>query len=206
MASDDRTSVIQGWVDRLGLGDESARESLLRCAGDRLGRLTRKMLKGYPGVARWEQDEDVLQNALIRLDRALKTVAPPTARDFFRLAAAQVRRELIDLARHYGGPRGLGANQATNAGIEGSANSWVDDPTPIDATHEPGRLALWTDFHRAVERLSDADRELVDLLWYQGLTQTEAATILGVTERTVHSRWVAARLRITEALGGQLPF
>ena len=49
------------------------------------------MLKGYPGVARWEQSNNVAQNALIRLDRALRAVAPPTARDFFRLAAAQVR-------------------------------------------------------------------------------------------------------------------
>ena len=82
---------------------------------ERLTRIAAKMLKGYPGVARWEQGDDVAQNALIRLDRALRAVTPPTARDFFRLAAAQVRRELIDLARHYYGPRGLGAHHATQA-------------------------------------------------------------------------------------------
>ena len=101
MAREDHTTVIQGCIDRLRVGDESARAALLDCAADRLARLARKMLKGYPGVARWEQTDDVAQNALIRLDRALRAVTPPTARDFFRLAAAQVRRELIDLARHY---------------------------------------------------------------------------------------------------------
>src|SRR4051794_19817952 len=113
MARDDHTTVIQGWVDRLRGGDDSAREALLNCAAERLTRLARKMLKGYPGVARWEQTGDVLQNALIRLDRALTAVAPPTARDFFRLAAAQIRRELIDLARRHAGPEGLGARHST---------------------------------------------------------------------------------------------
>jgi hypothetical protein len=95
MPRNDQTTVIQGWVDRLHQGDDSARAALLGCAADRLARLTRKMLKGYPGVARWKQPDDVLQNALIRLDRALKAVTPPTARDFFRLAAAQVCRDEV---------------------------------------------------------------------------------------------------------------
>jgi DNA-directed RNA polymerase specialized sigma24 family protein len=37
------------------------------------------------------------------------------------------------------------------------------------------------------------------------LTQAEAAGILGVTERTVNSRWLAARLRLSDSLGGHLP-
>ena len=37
---------------------------------------------------------------------------PLSVRDFFRLAAALIRRELIDLARRYSGPMGLGANTA----------------------------------------------------------------------------------------------
>ena len=84
MSRADRTTVIQGWVDRLHAGDDSARAALLDSACERLRRLARKMLRGYPGVARWEQEDDVLQNALIRLDRALRAVTPPTARDFFR--------------------------------------------------------------------------------------------------------------------------
>jgi RNA polymerase sigma-70 factor (ECF subfamily) len=205
MAREDHTTVIQGCIDQLRAGDDSARAALLGCAADRLARLTRKMLKGYPGVARWEQPDDVMQNALIRLDRALKAVAPTTARDFFRLAATQVRRELIDLARHYYGPRGLGARHSTQAG-RGDPAGAVEPlaPTP-DTTYDPPRLAAWAEFHRAVEGLAEADRELFDLLWYQGLTQAEAATVLGVTERTVNSRWLAARVRLSDALGGQLP-
>lgn len=205
MARADQTTVIQNWIDRLRAGEDSARVALLDCAGGRLSRLARKMLRSYPGVGRWEQTDDVLQNALVRLDRALKAVAPPTARDFFRLAAMQIRRELIDLARRYSGPHGLGAHHRSRA-PEGD----VDDPTvgsagPSDATHDPGRLELWTEFHRRIEGLDDEDREMFDLLWYQGLTQAEAAIVLDVAERTVGRRWVAARLNLHRALDGQMP-
>src|SRR5947209_5895326 len=43
-----QTIQVQGWLDRLRAGDESARKELLNCACDRLTRLTRKMLKSYP--------------------------------------------------------------------------------------------------------------------------------------------------------------
>jgi RNA polymerase sigma-70 factor (ECF subfamily) len=205
MQHDDRTTIIQDWIDRIRRGDDSARAALLSCANERLGRLARKMLKGYPGVARWEQPDDVLQNALIRLDRALKAVTPATARDFFRLGAAQVRRELIDLARHYYGPRGPGAHHSTQDGHGDSDGAAGPVNAAQDTTYDPGRLAAWAEFHRAVESLAEADRELFDLLWYQGLTQAEAAAVLGVTQRTVNSRWLAARVRLSDALGGHLP-
>ena len=204
MICDDHATVIENCIDRLRGGDETAREALWTCAGERLRRLSRKMLKGYPGVARWEQSDDVAQNALIRLDRTLRSVTPPTSRDFFRLAATQVRRELIDLVRHYYGPRGLGVHHASRAGGEGSANPAIDLAV-ADSTNDQGRLDGWCEFHRAVDTLGEADRELFDLIWYQGLTQAQAAGILGVTERTVNSRWLGARVRLRDSLGGQLP-
>jgi RNA polymerase sigma-70 factor (ECF subfamily) len=193
-----RTTVIQGWIDRLQHGEESARAGLLECANDRLGRLARKMIRGYPGVARWEQAEDVLQNALIRLDRALRDAAPPTALDFYRLASTQLRRELIDLARRYAGPEGHGARHATWAAAE-------PQPEAPETTWDPDTLAQWTEFHRRVDAMEDGDRALFDLLWYQGLTQAEAAAVLGVAEKTVHRRWIAARMRLSDALGGRIP-
>jgi RNA polymerase sigma-70 factor (ECF subfamily) len=202
----DQTTIIQGWIDRLRFGDDAARAALLECTCGRLTRLARKMLKGYPGVGRWEQTDDVLQNAMVRLDRALKSVTPQSPRDFFRLAAAQIRRELIDLARRYSGPEGLGKHHAasTESASPGCSTDVANEPS--DTTCEPARLASWTEFHRRIEGLADDDREIFDLLWYQGLTQQEAAAILDVTERTVNRRWIGARLRLNEALAGQLPF
>jgi RNA polymerase sigma-70 factor (ECF subfamily) len=169
--------------------------------------MARKMLKGYPGVARWEQGDDIAQNALIRLDRALRSVTPPTARDFFRLAAAEVRRELIDLARHYYGPRGLGAHHFSEVEHDGSrADGQAKAASAPDVTDDPGKLVAWAEFHTAIDSLNDSERELFDLLWYQGLTQVEAARVLGVTERTVNSRWLLARLHLKDSLGGDLLF
>src|SRR3954454_4097329 len=97
-------------LSRLRAGDGAARDPLLGIVCERLGRLAHKMLRDFPGVARWEGTEDVVQNATLRLCRALKDVTPESPRSFFNLAAVLIRRELIDLARHYYGPHGMGAH------------------------------------------------------------------------------------------------
>jgi RNA polymerase sigma-70 factor (ECF subfamily) len=71
-----------------------------------------------PRVARWVDAEDVLQNALLR---ALETMRPESTRAFFGLAAEQMRRELLDLARHYCGPEGEGAHHDSVAPRSASA-------------------------------------------------------------------------------------
>lgn len=129
---------------------------------------------------------------------------PPTVRDFFRLAAWHIRRELIDLARHYFGPEGLGANHASQG------QERADSQTPpahegLDYSRDPNRLVGWEEFHRGIDALADPEREVVDLIWYQGLTQVEAADLLGVTERTVKRRWQTARQRLQDVLHGERP-
>ena len=47
-------------------GDLAAPEELLRAIGGRLEALARKMLRRHPGVGRWADTDDVLQNALHR--------------------------------------------------------------------------------------------------------------------------------------------
>src|SRR5476649_2911770 len=97
----DSGSLLQPLLARLSAGDAAARNELFRHASGRLERLARRMLHHYPTVHRWAGTDDVLQNALIRLLRALETVHPATPRDFLGLAAEQIRRELIDLARRF---------------------------------------------------------------------------------------------------------
>jgi RNA polymerase sigma factor (sigma-70 family) len=203
MALYNRSTIIQGLLDRLPAGDDSARAAVLECAVNRLVRLAHKMLKGFPGVHRWELTDDVLQNAIVRLHRALQSTSPESVRGFFKLAAVQIRRELIDLARHYDVQSGMAAHHETQAPADGSR-----EPAAAVAveTDDPSRLIAWTEFHRQVERLSDEDREVFDLLWYQDLTQSEAAEVLGVSEKTINRRWMAARMRLGLALAGQLPF
>lgn len=200
-----QTLQIQGYLDRLRGGDEAARGELLNSACDRLRRLTRKMIKGYPNVHRWEQTDDVLQNAILHLQRTLQQLPIETARDFFRLAALHIRRELLDLARHYYGPHGAGARHESHSKrpAESGRVSTPDDPS--DVTHEPVRLAAWSAFHEQVAGLPDNEREVFDLLWYQGLTQAEAAELLHVDVRTIKRRWLSARMILQDALQGEMP-
>jgi RNA polymerase sigma-70 factor (ECF subfamily) len=195
---------IQLRLDRLRAGDEAARGELLEIAYERLSRLARKMLRSYPGVGRWEQTDDVVQNAALRLWQCLDAVKPASARSFINLAAVQVRRELIDLARHYDGPHGPGRHHAGQGGPHDSGGP-PGPPDPGTDTDDPARLADWTEFHDQVEALPGEEREIFDLLWYQGLPQAEAAALLGVTERVVRYRWRAARLELHERLGGRSP-
>jgi RNA polymerase sigma-70 factor (ECF subfamily) len=206
MSQNDHSTAIQHCLDRMRLGDAPAREELLGYTLERLTRLTRKMLRDFPGVHQWEQTDDVLQNAVVRLCRALDDVQPATATDFFHLAAAQIRRELFDLARHYSGAWRLGADQASMAAgdLRSTALARAGHEL-VDTTNLPDQLAFWTDFHREVEVLPTEEREVFDLLFYQGLSQAEAAAVAEVSERTIKRRWRAARLRLVEALGGPMP-
>jgi RNA polymerase sigma-70 factor (ECF subfamily) len=200
----DSTTEIQIRLDRLRAGDASARDELLDIARVRLSRLARKLLRGYPGVRRWEQTDDIVQNAALRLCRALKDIRPESVRHFINLAAVQIRRELIDLARHYEGPEGPGRHHLSRAGPDDSGTAPGPPDSPAD-TGDPARLASWTEFHDTVETLPDAEREIFDLLWYQGLSRREAAALLGVTERVVKRRWRATLLKLHERLGGRMP-
>ena len=201
----DLTANVQRCLDRLGQGDESARNELLQVACERLVQLTRTMLRDYRRLKRWEETDDVCQTALIRLSRALEVTTPACPRDFYRLATVQIRRELIDLARHHYGPEGQGANHATNASGAGPVGETGPAYERADSADGPSQMAAWREFHEQVEALPEEEKEVFDLVWYQGLQHTQAGDLLGVSARTVKRRWQAACLRLHELLGGQLP-
>jgi RNA polymerase sigma factor (sigma-70 family) len=197
-----QSAVLQNLLERLMAGDDSARDQLVYSAFHRLERLARSMLQRYPGVQRWEQTGDVLQAGLLRLHQSLRGVKPESVRAFFGLAATQMRRVLIDLARHYYGPEGLGANQTTDAPpvLPEDTRSPSPGREPAAQTSGPASLAEWTEFHNAIKDLPDADREIFDLLWYDGLPQADAAALLNVSDRTLKRRWREVKFKVYEAL------
>jgi RNA polymerase sigma-70 factor (ECF subfamily) len=199
------TVALQGLIDRFQAGDASAAEQLLGQVAPQLERMARKMLKGYPGVARWDQTDDVLQNAVLRLLNALKEVRPDSVRAFFGLAAEMMRRELLDLVRHYRGAHGLGANHASvvrRSDFDGSGPAPLD---PAESMVNADELDLWAGFHVAVERLPAELREVVNLRFYHGRTQVEIAELFQVNERTIRRRWREACQQLHDDLRGRLP-
>jgi DNA-directed RNA polymerase specialized sigma24 family protein len=105
---------LHGLVAALRRGDPQARDALIDHAAARLLLLTRRMFRGRPGLQRWEQTDDVFQNAMLRLHKAMESREVESVRHFFNLAAVQIRRELIDLGRKHFGPHGLGRNHHTD--------------------------------------------------------------------------------------------
>jgi RNA polymerase sigma-70 factor (ECF subfamily) len=194
---EDTNLFVSQCLGRLRSGDHTAREELLARTCDRLVAVTRKIKRDFAQVGRWEQTEDVFQNASLRLCRAMAHVEIKDSRHFFRLAAAQIRRELLDLVRHWHGPEGPGRHHMTQLasprGEESNGISLLDQKAESSDAQD---LLEWCEFHQQVERLPEECREVFDLLYYHGLSQEEAATALGVSSRTIKRRWRDARLAL----------
>ena len=196
------TTHLQRQIDRLKTGDASAREELIQRTADRMLHLTRHIMRDFKRVRQYEDSMDVMQNAYVRLLRRLEKIAPETVGEFFRIAAREIRCTLLDLARHHFGPQGAGMHEQ-QAPLEGPAIQGDSAPAArehSDRRHEPANLADWTEFHRLVDELPEDERAVVDLLWYHGATQEEAAELLGVSVPTVKRRWLAARMQLKEAV------
>lgn len=204
-----QTRQIAGWLEQLRGGDLRARDQLIEWACSRLRRLAQKLLQTYPQVARWEQTDDILQGAMLRLQRALESKVPESVQQFVAWAALQIRRELMDLARRYGSSRRprvypLGGPPAEpSQGV--SDEALRPNPLPADNTAGPATLAEWADFHSLVKCLPPEEQEVFDMYYYGGLSQSEVAEVLNVSVRTVKRLWQSARLRLHDAMHGQWP-
>src|SRR5262249_21985058 len=106
-------------------------------------------------AVRAKEETDVLQNALLRLTRALRQETPRSVREFFSLAAVQIHRELLDLARRHARRPALG--------LKG------DPPDQADSSSE---LDRWASLHEAVERLPADRREVLSDAWHTALCAT----------------------------------
>lgn len=193
-----RTVWLHQQLDRWQGGDDAARDDLLRAVGMRLELLARKMLRGFPTVRRHADTGDVFQNAVLRLLRALGAVRPQSTRDFFGLAAVQIRRELLDMARQVcrqGEPTPLTPVGASTTAVGN------DPPAPNDSVE----LERWATFHQEVEKLPAEEREVMGLVFYHGWTQVEVAELFQVDERTIRRWWQSALLKLRERLKGELP-
>lgn len=168
-----------------------ARDQMIEIAIERMDRLARMMIRSYPTLARWEQTDDVVQEAIVRLIRALRAMKPESGRHFFNLVTVQIRRTLIDLSRRHLGPMSQAANQETDhLGEVGRA--------PADQTDGPQTLAEWSEFHEAVDRLPVDCQEVFSLNWYAGMTHADVARVLNVSAKTVGRRLLAAKLHLSE--------
>jgi RNA polymerase sigma-70 factor (ECF subfamily) len=58
----------------------------------------------------------------------------------------------------------------------------------------------WESFHESVDALPNELKLVVEQLWYNGLTQIDAAEVLGISLATLKRRWTQARLLLADSI------
>lgn len=117
------TADLLFWVTELRAGRADAAEPQFRKIIARVEQMARHMFRRFPRVGRYVDVDDVVQNTLIRLLRTMRDVRPGSTRQFYALTTELIRRELLDLAKHYYGPRGEGTTGRPSRSGRRTANS-----------------------------------------------------------------------------------
>jgi RNA polymerase sigma-70 factor (ECF subfamily) len=207
---DDSTAVLQGHLERASAGDPDAQQRLLELIRDSLMHHARRLLHGrYARLEPFAQTDDVVQQLYLKILRHqdrfwVNAHGEPvrTMAEFFGHTSAWLRDVLCDLLRN---AYGRDDNRPAALPLDGGPSDTGPRYELSSTTLDPEKVRRWTEFHEAVARLPDDLRVVFDLLWYQEMSQAEAAALLGIAVRTVKLRWMKARLRVQQALGGS-PF
>lgn len=189
------TGEITGLLAAARQGDGNATQRLITLVYDELRSMARRQLR------HWRQGQTVTTTALVH-ETYLKLVDAGNASwddrsHFFSVAALAMRHILVDSARRRvakkrGGEEVRVAFDELRLGDgKGDAEARAVEILAID---------------RALTSLSALDERLsrlVELRFFAGLTEEEAAEVLGTSERTVRRDWRKARSFLFQALGGQ---
>src|SRR5579871_3255514 len=196
MSEDTTTERLQHALDRLNAGDNKARNDLIDFVAKRVGRIAGSMLRGH-AVHRWEETGDLQQAALIRLNHYLSGDTPTSANHFLCLARWHTRNALRDMARHYFGPEGMGANHSTDG-------KGRDEGKPrVEQKRAPGDFVNRMMVLELIQNLPPEERKTVDFLFFDGLSQKEVAAELGKGVRSVKRLWQKAKLQLRAWMIGE---
>ena len=197
MSVQQTTIAVQRYLEELGEGSspELQVRALLDRAVSRLHRLCAGLLhRRYPRLTRPPLNlvADELLGAVVgRLLKAMREVRPETTRQFFALACQHIRWELNDMARRLDEEPRV-----------------AELPDEVALRSLPSESGLTMDARRilaAIEGLPDEEREAFDLVRIQGLSQAEAARVLGTSSMTVNRRLHRGLRRLAAELADLMP-
>ena len=197
MSEPQTTVIVQHYLDDLAKDSpaESVIRGLLERAVRRLHVLCAALLhRSYPRLKQPPlnlQAEELLGAVTERLLKALRVARPANVRQFFALANQHMRWELNDLARR------LDEQPAAVELREGLV--------PAPASSGSGLTPAGRRMLEAIGELPEGEREAFDLVRVQGMTQAEAAQVLGVSPVTVKRRLNRGLRLLTEKLGDLRP-
>jgi len=177
------TAAVQQYLDELaGIPGDSPAAPIIR------GLLARAVGRLHMVCATWLhrryrrlaspplnlQTEELLGAVVERLMKAMEQARPQTVRQFFALVNQHIRWELNDLARR------LDERVPDVEFVDGFAAA----PNSSDSPLTPNARRML----EAIDDLPEDEREVFSLVRIQGMTHPEAASVLGVSVRTVQRR------------------
>jgi RNA polymerase sigma-70 factor (ECF subfamily) len=156
-----------------------------------------------PRLARRVDLEDVLQEVLVTVVRRRGDYLARRPMPFFLWVRAVAGQILVDVhRRHLGSARRDAAREVElgmpTPSVRTLAGALVDPgPTP---TKSLTRLEALERVSAALERMDEADREVLVLRYFEGLSNEESAAVLGLTPSGAKKRHVRALTRLRSAL------
>lgn len=169
-------------------GDPHATEQLLPLVYDELRRLAaQKLSQENPGQTL--EATALVHEAYLRLVGVAEPRVYRDRRHFFAAAASAMRRILIDQARR---------KQTEKHGGGRPRQELVD----VAAPHSNDELLA---LNEAMEQLATEDpvkARLVELRYFAGLTNDQAADVLGISPTTADRHWAYARAWLQTAVRG----
>jgi RNA polymerase sigma factor (TIGR02999 family) len=174
-------------VDRGQPGEAQAAEELLPLVYEELRKLAALKMASQP-AGHTLQPTALVQEACLRLVGSPHSQWQGRAH-FFAAAAEAIRHILVDRARRKGRIRHGGGLQRVDL-------EHLDLPNPADSDVV---LAV----SEALDKLAEHDKvsaELIKLRFFVGLPNTEAAKLLGLSERSAKRTWAYARAWLFQEL------
>jgi len=162
-------------------GDHEAADRLLEVVYAELRNIAAAKM-AQESIGQTLQPTALVHEAWLRLARANGTVHFENRAHFFSAAAEAMRRILVERARRKRAEKHGGSMQRVD---------WTE--LDVASPEEPDSILAVSE---ALQKLSELDRtsaELIKLRFFAGLPNSEAAVLLGLSERTAKRTWAYAR-------------
>jgi RNA polymerase sigma factor (TIGR02999 family) len=184
-AREDVTAILQAAQE----GDAEAAAQLLPLVYDELRKLAQARMAHLP-PGQTLQPTALVHEAYLRL-LGKKELRLESQRHFFFAAARAMRDILVEQARSKAGPKRGGDRQRVE--LHETAITAAMVPEEVLAVHEA--LA-------ELEQQDPLKAQIVNLRYFTGMSASEAARVLGMSERTLHRHWRFTKAWLKSRLAG----